>query len=138
MTTFLHQIQYDDLVLYERCGSGTYGSVYRAYWQSMEKEVAVKKLLALDKEVGVNLDQIITLNRDLKISKLLSSWPTSTWLYILLQAEVLSKVSHRNIVLFYGIVSTEHNHCIVMGKYNGTASILCFYYAFVLMLFVQT
>ncbi|XP_067934846.1 mitogen-activated protein kinase kinase kinase 20-like isoform X2 [Watersipora subatra] len=45
----------------------------------MNKEVAVKKLLAVDKE-----------------------------------AEVLSKVSHRNIVQFYGIVSTSHNHCIVM------------------------
>ena len=49
----LPQISYEDLDLYERCGSGTYGSVYRAYWKAMEKEVAVKKLLTVDKEVSM-------------------------------------------------------------------------------------
>lgn len=48
----LRLIEFDDLSLYEACGSGTYGSVYRAYWHSTEKEVAVKKLLTLDKEVN--------------------------------------------------------------------------------------
>lgn len=47
----LLQIDFDDLLLYERCGSGTYGSVYRAYWKSNQQEVAVKKLLTVDKEV---------------------------------------------------------------------------------------
>lgn len=53
--SFLLQVSYDDLELYERCGSGTYGSVYRAHWKSMDKEVAVKKLLTVDKEVCTKL-----------------------------------------------------------------------------------
>ena len=38
-------------------------------------------------------------------------------IWFALQADVLSQISHRNIVQFYGIVSTQHNHCIVMGMY---------------------
>lgn len=41
----------DDLSFYERCGGGSFGSVYRALWKPHNKEVAVKKILTLDKEV---------------------------------------------------------------------------------------
>ena len=45
------EVAYDDLDFLEKCGGGTYGSVYRAKWKSQDKEVAVKRLLSLDKEV---------------------------------------------------------------------------------------
>lgn len=46
-------IDFDDLEFFERCGGGSFGSVYRARWKSQEKEVAVKKLLtALENEVS--------------------------------------------------------------------------------------
>jgi len=51
-----YEIKFDDLEFIERCGSGSYGSVYRAIWISRNRqEVAVKKLLALDTEVRRNL-----------------------------------------------------------------------------------
>lgn len=106
----LLQVSYDDLTLYERCGSGTYGSVYRAYWKSMDKEIAVKKLLTVDKEVSRKKLRILVNNYEMDfLYELLNR-------RFYLQAEVLSKISHRNIVQFYGIVSDVHNHCIVMGR----------------------
>ena len=45
------EVVYEDLEFFEKCGGGTYGSVYRARWKSQDKEVAVKRLLTLDKEV---------------------------------------------------------------------------------------
>lgn len=45
------QIKHEDLLFYENCGGGSFGSVYRALWISRDKEVAVKKLLKIDKEV---------------------------------------------------------------------------------------
>jgi len=48
----LHEIKFDDLKFLERCGVGSYASVYRAVWISRNRqEVAVKKLLSLDREV---------------------------------------------------------------------------------------
>ena len=48
----LYEIKFDDLKFLERCGGGSYGSVYRAVWISRNhQEVAVKKLLSLDTEV---------------------------------------------------------------------------------------
>jgi len=48
----LYEIKFDDLEFLERCGGGSYGSVYRAVWISQNRrEVAVKKLLSLDMEV---------------------------------------------------------------------------------------
>ena len=48
----LYEIKFDDLEFLERCGGGSYGSVYRAVWISQNRqEVAVKKLLSLDTEV---------------------------------------------------------------------------------------
>lgn len=59
------EIDIEDLVFYERCGGGTFGSVYRALWKSQDMVVAVKKLLMLEKEVGLktclsNKSHIIT------------------------------------------------------------------------------
>ncbi|EMP35103.1 Mitogen-activated protein kinase kinase kinase MLT [Chelonia mydas] len=45
------QIKFDDLQFFESCGGGSFGSVYRARWISQDKEVAVKKLLKIEKEV---------------------------------------------------------------------------------------
>lgn len=47
------QIRFDDLQFFENCGGGSFGSVYRARWISRDKEVAVKKLLKIEKEVRV-------------------------------------------------------------------------------------
>lgn len=46
------QIRFDDIVFHENCGGGSFGSVYRARWISQDKEVAVKKLLKIENEVG--------------------------------------------------------------------------------------
>ena len=47
------EIEYDDLELYEICGRGSYGSVYRALWKSRNKIVAIKKLIHLENEADV-------------------------------------------------------------------------------------
>ncbi|XP_053215353.1 mitogen-activated protein kinase kinase kinase 20 isoform X1 [Podarcis raffonei] len=72
------QIKFDDLQFFENCGGGSFGSVYRARWVSQDKEVAVKKLLKIEKE-----------------------------------AEILSVLSHKNIIQFYGAVLEPPNYGIV-------------------------
>ncbi len=47
------EIDYDDLEVYEICGRGSYGSVYRALWKSRNKIVAIKKLIHLENEADV-------------------------------------------------------------------------------------
>ena len=42
------EINEDDLEMYERCGRGSYGSVFRGLWKSRNKIVAIKKLLQLE------------------------------------------------------------------------------------------
>ncbi|XP_063789517.1 mitogen-activated protein kinase kinase kinase 20 isoform X1 [Pseudophryne corroboree] len=78
LTASFVQIKFNDLQFYESCGGGSFGSVYRAQWLSQEKEVAVKKLLKIEKE-----------------------------------AEILSVLSHRNIIQFYGAVLEPPNYCII-------------------------
>ncbi|XP_008116326.2 mitogen-activated protein kinase kinase kinase 20 isoform X1 [Anolis carolinensis] len=78
LSTSFVQIKFDDLQFFENCGGGSFGSVYRARWISQEKEVAVKKLLKIEKE-----------------------------------AEILSVLSHRNIIQFYGAVIEPPNYGIV-------------------------
>ncbi|XP_006818517.1 mitogen-activated protein kinase kinase kinase 20-like [Saccoglossus kowalevskii] len=78
MGSSFYEIAFDDLEFFERCGGGTFGSVYRARWKSHDKEVAIKKLLVLEKE-----------------------------------AQVLSQLSHRNIIKFFGAVTQEPNYCLV-------------------------
>ena len=51
MATAFCEIEFEDLLFFEKCGGGTFGSVYRALWVPHELEVAVKKLLVMDKEV---------------------------------------------------------------------------------------
>ncbi|XP_076000725.1 protein kinase Npk [Genypterus blacodes] len=81
------QIKHEDLLFYENCGGGSFGSVYRALWISQDKEVAVKKLLKIDKE-----------------------------------AEILSVLSHKNIIQFYGAVLESPNYGIVT-EYAGGGSL---------------
>uniref|UniRef100_H2SDA2 Mitogen-activated protein kinase kinase kinase 20 n=1 Tax=Takifugu rubripes TaxID=31033 RepID=H2SDA2_TAKRU len=78
------QIKHEDLLFYENCGGGSFGSVYRALWISRDKEVAVKKLLKIDKE-----------------------------------AEILSVLSHKNIIQFYGAVLESPNYGIVTEYASG-------------------
>ncbi|KAM9850437.1 mitogen-activated protein kinase kinase kinase 20 [Aulostomus maculatus] len=82
-TSFV-QIKFDDILFYENCGGGSYGSVYRARWISQDKEVAVKKLLKIENE-----------------------------------AEILSILSHRNIIQFYGAIVEAPNYGIVTEYANG-------------------
>ncbi|XP_023661595.1 mitogen-activated protein kinase kinase kinase 20 isoform X3 [Paramormyrops kingsleyae] len=72
------QIRFNDIIFYENCGGGSFGSVYRARWMSQDREVAVKKLLKVDNEV-----------------------------------EILSVLSHRNIIQFYGAIQEAPNYAIV-------------------------
>lgn len=72
------EVDFSDLHFYERCGGGAFGSVYRAKWKSQNLQVAVKKLLVLEKE-----------------------------------AQVLSVLSHKNIITFYGAATKAPNFCIV-------------------------
>ncbi|XP_026229384.1 mitogen-activated protein kinase kinase kinase 7-like [Anabas testudineus] len=81
------QIKHEDLLFYENCGGGSFGSVYRALWISQDKEVAVKKLLKIDKE-----------------------------------AEILSVLSHKNIIQFYGAVLESPNYGIVT-EYASSGSL---------------
>uniref|UniRef100_A0A3B4ZL43 Mitogen-activated protein kinase kinase kinase MLT-like n=1 Tax=Stegastes partitus TaxID=144197 RepID=A0A3B4ZL43_9TELE len=78
------QINFDDILFYENCGGGSFGSVYRARWISQDKEVAVKKLLKIENE-----------------------------------AEILSVLSHRNIIQFYGAVVEAPNYGIVIEYASG-------------------
>ncbi|XP_048048754.1 mitogen-activated protein kinase kinase kinase 20 isoform X3 [Megalobrama amblycephala] len=81
------EIKSDDILFYENCGGGSFGSVYRARWLSQDKEVAVKKLLKIEKE-----------------------------------AEILSVLSHRNIIQFYGAILEAPNYGIVT-EYAGGGSL---------------
>ncbi|TRY90443.1 hypothetical protein DNTS_011808 [Danionella cerebrum] len=81
------QIPFSDVLFYENCGGGSFGSVYRARWLSQEREVAVKKLLKIEKE-----------------------------------AEILSVLSHRNIIKFYGAILEAPNYGIVT-EYAGGGSL---------------
>jgi len=58
MATQFCEVDFDDLLFLEKCGGGTFGSVYRAIWKPFEMEVAVKKLLVLDKEAGFQISYI--------------------------------------------------------------------------------
>nr|XP_055071499.1 mitogen-activated protein kinase kinase kinase 20 [Misgurnus anguillicaudatus] len=82
--TYFVQIKFDDILFYENCGGGSFGSVYRARWLSQDKEVAVKKLLKIEKE-----------------------------------AEILSVLSHRNIIQFYGAILEAPNYGIVTEYASG-------------------
>lgn len=47
------EIDNDDLEIFERCGRGAYGSVYRGLWKSRNKIVAIKKLLMIEDEAEI-------------------------------------------------------------------------------------
>ncbi|XP_053295923.1 mitogen-activated protein kinase kinase kinase 20 [Pleuronectes platessa] len=78
------QVRFDDIIFFENCGGGSFGSVYRARWISQDKEVAVKKLLKIENE-----------------------------------AEILSVLSHRNIIQFYGAVIEAPNYGVVTEYASG-------------------
>ena len=44
------EIPFEDLMFHEKCGSGTFGCVFRAWWKSQDMEVAAKKLLMWNHE----------------------------------------------------------------------------------------
>nr|XP_019945609.1 PREDICTED: mitogen-activated protein kinase kinase kinase MLT isoform X1 [Paralichthys olivaceus] len=82
-TSFVH-VKIDDIIFFENCGGGSFGSVYRSKWISQDKEVAVKKLLKIENE-----------------------------------AEILSVLSHRNIIQFYGAIIEAPNYGIVTEYASG-------------------
>ncbi|PVD30476.1 hypothetical protein C0Q70_09742 [Pomacea canaliculata] len=86
----LHEIELEDLIFYERCGGGTFGSVYRALWRSQNMIVAVKNILVLEKE-----------------------------------AQVLSVLSHKNIIRFFGAVIQDPSFCLVT-EYASNGSLYAF------------
>ena len=49
----VHEIDPDDIELVEPIGSGSYGSVYRGKWKSKNMNVAIKKLLTMEKEANI-------------------------------------------------------------------------------------
>ena len=104
------EIDFADLEFFESLGSGSAGSVYRAFWKSREKIVAVKKLLIIEKEVSLAKMFGILIKAHHRIL-------TSCNYYLCLpsQAEVLSSLSHRNIVQFFGAVTVAPNYCIATG-----------------------
>lgn len=57
----LFEISSDDLEFHELCDGGNYGCVYRGMWKSRGREVAVKKVLTLGKEVITDIDVCIWL-----------------------------------------------------------------------------
>jgi sterile alpha motif and leucine zipper-containing kinase AZK len=75
------EVDIEDLEFHEHAGGGAYGSVYKAFWKSRERIVAVKKLLSVDEN----------------------------------ELQVLSMLSHRNIVQFYCAVTKAPNFCLVTG-----------------------
>ncbi|XP_068602286.1 mitogen-activated protein kinase kinase kinase 20 isoform X1 [Brachionichthys hirsutus] len=83
-TSSFVQIEFDDVLFYENCGGGSFGSVYRARWISQNKEVAVKKLLKIETE-----------------------------------AQILSVLSHRNIIQFFGAIVEAPNYGIVTEYASG-------------------
>lgn len=84
------EVDFNDIEFYERCGGGAFGCVYRALWKSLNKIIAVKKLLVLEKE-----------------------------------AQVLSLLSHKNIIKFFGAVTISPNYCIIT-EYSENGSLFAF------------
>lgn len=95
------EIAFSDLEFFEKLGGGATATVYRGRWKSKNMIVAVKKLLLLEREASLTRfhDQLAVI--------LLLAWP--------LQAEVLSSLSHRNVVQFFGAVVVAPNYCLVTG-----------------------
>ena len=66
------EIDFTDLEFFESLGSGSAGSVYRAFWKSREKIVAVKKLLIIEKEVSLAKDGDILIKAHQRIPTIAS------------------------------------------------------------------
>ncbi len=115
------ELEFSDLEFYESLGSGSSGSVYRALWRSEERVVAVKKLLILEKEVHP-LYTYHTSHTHPHTTPLMddhaSHTHTHTHTHTPTQAEVLSSLSHRNIIQFYGAVTVAPNYSIITGSSN--------------------
>ncbi|KAJ7398038.1 hypothetical protein BTVI_129604 [Pitangus sulphuratus] len=114
------QIKFDDLQFFENCGGGSFGSVYRARWISQDKEVAVKKLLKIEKETIVSELNTATsccgmvacaVPKASLGGQKVSSDPNGC--QIVPWAEILSVLSHKNIIQFYGAVIEPPNYGIV-------------------------
>ncbi|EPY77735.1 hypothetical protein CB1_001207008 [Camelus ferus] len=86
-TSFV-QIKFDDLQFFENCGGGSFGSVYRAKWISQDKEVAVKKLLKIEKEIELLVLTQLVRPRDAGAKPGPKPSSVSSWCgaYILLRA----------------------------------------------------
>ena len=115
------EIAFSDLEFFERLGEGSAGSVYRGRWKSKDTIVAIKKLLVLEKEVSLDSlhcpsagDQRNDRTRYCAIHTL--------------QAEVLSSLSHRNVVQFFGAVVVAPNYCLVTGACVGVVTKLAWFY----------
>nr|CAB3497006.1 unnamed protein product [Digitaria exilis]CAB3501955.1 unnamed protein product [Digitaria exilis] len=95
------EIPWEDLVIGERIGLGSYGEVYRADWNGTE--VAVKKFLDQD-FYGDALDEFRS-----EVGELLSVCILEFTKYV----RIMRRLRHPNIVLFMGAVTRPPNLSIV-------------------------
>lgn len=104
------QINFGDIHFFENCGGGSFGSVYRAKWVSRDKEVAVKKLLKIENEVGAVIAGavrilflivrvVIILIATLFLLDVATSLPFTCGHYKLLQSEKRKKKNNNTLLL---------------------------------------
>ena len=103
------RIPWNDLTLCERCGGGTYGSVYRAIWRPSQSQATTSKLDHASQSGDITSSsgaEKRTRERPVAVKRLLQLGA---------EAEVLARLSHRHIVQFLGVVDEPANFAIVMG-----------------------
>ena len=103
------RIPWNDLTLYEPCGGGTYGAVFRAIWRPSLSQTTTSKLDHASQGGDATSSggpEKRTRERPVAVKRVLQLGA---------EAEVLARLSHRHIVQFLGVVDEPANFAIVMG-----------------------